>query len=124
MFSAGEDNLIRVWNADDDAKQVRQIGGFGGAVFKLAFAPDGKTLAACSSDKSVRIFDPGGGQKQVLNGHNDWVYSLAFAPDGKTLASGSWDGEVRVWNLADGKVIRTILAAPGFIPAEKQALTK
>ncbi len=125
VFSAGEDNLIRVWNVDDDAKQVRQMGGFGGAVFKIALSPDGKALAACSSDKSVRIFDPtNGNQKQVLSGHNDWVYAIAFAPDGKSLASGSWDGEVRLWNLADGKAIRTILAAPGYKFAEKQASAK
>ncbi len=124
VFSAGEDNMIRVWNADDDAKQVRQIGGFGGPVFKLAFAPDGKTFAACSSDKTVRIFEPGGGSKHVLSGHNDWVYSVAFAPDGKTLASGSWDGEVKLWNPADGKLIRTILAAPGYKAPGKQASTK
>jgi len=94
-------------------------------VFKIAFAPDGKTLAACSSDKSVRIFDPANGsQKQVLNGHNDWVYAIAYAPDGKSLASGSWDGEVKLWNLADAKLIRTIIAAPGFKASEKQVSTK
>ncbi len=125
VFSAGEDNLIRVWNVDDEAKQVRQMGGFGGAVFKIALSPDGKALAACSADKSVRIFDPtNGNQKQVLSGHNDWVYAIAFAPDGKSLASGSWDGEVRLWNVADGKPIRTILAAPGYKVAEKQAAAK
>jgi WD40 repeat protein len=42
------------------------------------------------------------------------VYAFAIAPDGKTLASGSWDGEVRLWNLAEGKPVRTILAAPGL----------
>jgi len=120
VASGGEDNLIRVWNPDEDAKQVRQIGGFGGPVFKLAFSPDGKQLAACSSDKAVRVFEaPGTTAKQTLSGHADWVYTFAFAPDGKSLASGSWDGEVRLWNLADGKLARTIVAAPGFKAAAK-----
>ncbi|QEH37555.1 translocation protein TolB [Aquisphaera giovannonii] len=115
VVSAGEDNAIRAWTVGDEAKQVRQFGGFGGAVFRLRLSPDGKTLAACSADKTVRTFKADtGAPLQTLKGHADWVYSVAFSPDGKTLASGSWDGEVRLWNLADGKPVRTILAAPGF----------
>jgi WD40 repeat protein len=118
--SGGEDNLIRVWNADEDGKPVRQISGFGGPVFKLAFSPDGKLLLGCSSDKTVKVFAPSGGSaKQTLSGHADWVYSFAVSPDGKSVASGSWDGEVRLWNLADGKPIRTIIAAPGVKSAAK-----
>ena len=30
------------------------------------------------------------------------------------MASGSWDGEVKLWNLADGKLLKTIIAAPGL----------
>ena len=54
VTTGGEDNLIRVWTIDGEAKQVREIGGFGGTVFKLRYSPDGKILAACSGDKSVR----------------------------------------------------------------------
>jgi WD40 repeat protein len=116
VASGGQDNRIRLWTPDDEAKQVREIGGFGGSVLKLAFAgPDGSSLAACSVDKVVRVFNPADGAvKHTLNGHNDWVYSLAVSPDGQTLASGSWDGEVRLWTLADGKPGAVFVAAPGF----------
>ena len=78
----------------------------------------GKELAACSSDKSVRVFNPTSGSLvRTLAGHTDWVYSVAISRDGKSIASGSWDGEVRLWNFADGKAARTIVAAPGFKPA-------
>jgi WD40 repeat protein len=105
---------------------VRAIGGFGGPIFKLQFTPDGKQLIACSSDKTIRVFDPAKGEAlRTLQGHNDWVYTFAITPDGKSLASGSWDGEVRLWNLADGKLDKTIIAAPGFKPASgAQASTK
>jgi mono/diheme cytochrome c family protein len=120
VLTGGEDNSIRVWNPDEDGKQARQFGGFGGPVFKLAFTPDGKILVACSSDKSVRTYDAASfSLKQTLNGHADWVYSFAIAPDSKTLASGSWDGEIRLWTLADGKPAKTIVAAPGFKAAAK-----
>lgn len=115
VATGGDDQQIRFWNPDDDGKQVRQSGGFGGPVFRLAYTPDGKGLVACGSDKTVRLFDATSGvQKQAFNGHGDWVYSFAISPDGKMIASGSWDGEIRLWNLADGKGIRTVLGAPGF----------
>ncbi len=117
VATSGGDNQIRFWNPDEDAKQVKNVGGFGGAVFRLAFTPDGKRLVACSADKTVRIFE-GTSQKLSLTGHKDWVYSVAVSRDGKAIASGSWDGEVRLWNAEDGKPIRTILAAPG-LKAEK-----
>ena len=124
VVTGGADNQIRVWNPNEDAKQVRVVGGFGGAIFRLLFTPDGKTLLACGADKTVRVFE-NFAPKQTLNGHNDWVYSIALAPDGKSVASGSWDGEVRLWTLPEGKPIRTILAAPGYKPeANAQASAK
>jgi WD40 repeat protein len=118
IATGGADNQVRFWKPDDEGKQVRNLGGFGGPVFRLAFLPDGKQLFACSADKSVRSFNPADGATlRTFSGHNDWVYSLALSADGKTLASGSWDGEVRLWNVEDGKPLRTILAAPGLKPA-------
>ena len=118
VATSGGDNQIRFWNPDEDGKQTANIGGFGGAIFRIAYTPDGKQLVACSADKSVRIFE-GTAQKYVLAGHTDWVYALSISRDGKSIASGSWDGEVRLWNSADGKPLKTILAAPGFKPAAK-----
>ena len=63
-------------------------------------------------------------QLRKLQGHNDWIYALAISHDGKTVASGSWDGEVKLWNLADGKLVRTIVAAPGYKPSGIQAAAK
>ncbi len=116
IASGGGDNSIRIWNPDDDGKQVRQIGGFGGPVFKLQYVgADGKTIVACASDKTLRTFDPTDGKaKLTLSGHTDWIYTFAVSPDAKTIASGSWDGEVRLWTLDDGKPIKTIVAAPGY----------
>ena len=115
VFSGGADNLIRVWTIEDEAKQTRQIGGFGGAVFAMAMSPDGQTLAATGADKLVRLFKTADGAAiRNLEGHRDWVYSVAMSPDGKSLASGAWDGELRLWNIEDGKPLQSFPAAPGF----------
>ena len=116
IATGGEDNRIRIWNPDNDGKPIRDMGGFGGTVFKLRYASDGKSLVACSGDKTVSVFSATGSQsascKATTTGSTRWRSHR----DGKTIASGSWDGEVRLWNLADGKVIRSFIAAPGTSP--------
>ncbi|MGO9466703.1 MAG: c-type cytochrome domain-containing protein [Isosphaeraceae bacterium] len=124
VATGGEDNRIRVWNPDSEAKAIREIGGFGGTVFKLRFTPDGKNLLACGADKNVAVFTDKGSQVRRMPGHQDWIYSLAISRDGKTVASGGWDGEVRLWNLADGKLLRTIIAAPGYKRVGNQAAAR
>lgn len=36
------------------------------------------------------------------------VHSVAFDPAGVTLASGSWGGELKQWDVASGKLLRTL----------------
>jgi WD40 repeat protein len=124
IASGGEDNRIRMWDPSNDGKAIREVAGINGTVFKLLFSPDGKNLLACSGDKAVHVFDASGSSHRRLQGHNDWIYSLAVSRDGKTVASGSWDGEVRLWNLADGKPLRTIIAAPGYKPVAPKTAAK
>ncbi len=41
-------------------------------------------------------------------GHARSVQSVAFSPNDKTLASGSYDRTVKLWDLATGKLLRTL----------------
>ena len=57
-------------------------------VTDLAFAPDGRTLATASLDRTVRLWSVATGQEMlVLEGHTGPVRVLAFSPDGSMLAS-------------------------------------
>jgi WD40 repeat protein len=85
-------------------------------VLCLAFAPDGKTLAAGGGLRDrpgeIKLWDLAtGAERAALWGHQNFVSALAFAPDGRTLASASFDGIVKLWDVASGRE-RASLSAP------------
>lgn len=72
----------------------------------VKMSPDGKTLAAASSDSLVTIFSfPGMNIIHELKGHTSSVSTLAFSNDGKKLASGCRDHSVLIWDTESGKLI-------------------
>jgi WD40 repeat protein len=76
------------------------LAGHGERVLRLAFSPDGTTLASGADDRSVMVWDVRSGQRRALyTGHAAGVNALAFNPDGKTLWSGGDDRAIFVWDL-------------------------
>jgi WD40 repeat protein/HEAT repeat protein len=64
------------------------LNGHMGAVLAMAFDPDGRRLATCSLDGSVRVWDVVAGEELLcFRGHSQEPSSLSFSPDGKRIAS-------------------------------------
>ena len=87
---------------DENRKRIMELavmrGQQGGSIVSLSFANDGRTLAAASGDKSVRLFElPNGKEIGAFTGHVGAVTAVAFAPDSKTVITGSADTTAMVW---------------------------
>jgi WD40 repeat protein len=70
----------------------------------IAFAPDGRTIAACATDNIIYLLDAATGDEAGrLAGTNWYPWALAFTRDSRTLYSSGWDGVVRRWDVAARK---------------------
>jgi RNA polymerase sigma factor (sigma-70 family) len=94
LASAAEDTTVMLW---ETGKEPLSLLGHTGEVWALAFTPKGRTLVSAGQDTTVRIWDPEGGLKDVLNGHKDAVTCLAIHPLGENLVSGSLDTMLLRW---------------------------
>lgn len=72
-------------------------------VISLAWAPDGKVIAAALVSGPIVLFDAASGKEtRTLKGHGFGTTVVAWKPDGSLLASAGQDGKVRLWDAASG----------------------
>ncbi|MBL8796124.1 MAG: hypothetical protein JNM56_19640, partial [Planctomycetia bacterium] len=114
-----------------------------GYIHQLAYSPDGAWMACAGGGNpfqgSQHIIEPGevllfdartGAPRPPLRGHGSVVTDARFSPDGQTLASCGYDSTVKLWNVADGRLLRTItvpdgrwLYAVAFTPDGRQVIS-
>jgi WD40 repeat protein/tRNA A-37 threonylcarbamoyl transferase component Bud32 len=125
LASASCDRTLRLWHLDSDEDNLETdlisaqistaapstvLKGHTRAVSAVAFSPDGKLLAAGSSDNTVTLWQVETGQcLRTLMGHSWTVSAVAFSPDGKTLLSASWDKTIKLWQVSSGQELETLV---------------
>ena len=87
-------------------RKLRQMSGGGPMGMRVAWSPDGATIAVGYGDEGggVELLDP-----QTLetvrrwpHGHRRFLTSVAFSPDSRRLLTTATDQIVRVWDAATG----------------------
>jgi WD40 repeat protein len=123
VVTAGDDGLVKVWDAGS-GRELRTLCDGHGDTVCLAFAPSG--VLALNHGRRVELWDVAAGQlRGTLDGHEGVVCSLAFSPDGGTLASGAADWRVKLWDPTTGREKATLIghleriAALAFSPDGK-----
>ena len=68
----------------------------------VSWSPDGRYLAA-SSTEITRVWDAGTGRlRHRLSGHTGTVHNVAWSGDSSRLLTGSGDGTAKVWEIGKG----------------------
>ena len=134
LATAGRDDaLVKLW----DVASGKLISTFSRrAVSSLTFSPDGKKLATYGYWGMVLLYDLENKTKIEWNAHDKHFSGgrneIVFSLDGKRLATGGQEGEiedeaelkteVKLWNVADGKLIKTLPASPPLAFSPKSRL--
>ena len=79
---------------------VRSLKDHSDAVYGLAFSPDGKTLASCAADRTVKLWDwATGKRKATLSESTAELYAVVFTPDGSRVLAAGVDRSIRMWRV-------------------------
>ncbi len=119
-LSAEKIQILRKWvqaGAPDDTPtdkggievKAPQVYPFAPAVASVAFAADGKRLAAACRSEVVLVDLDGSAPPRRLATTSDWISHVEYGPDGKLLAAAGGTpgqyGEVRFFDAASGQVV-------------------
>jgi WD40 repeat protein len=109
------DDTIYLWEAAS-GRELHRFPGIhdprvGPTPRRIAFSPDGRTLAAAGGlDRNIRLWDVATGNQVRSWPARGWVHSIAFSPDGQTVAtSGRF---VRTWETNSGKEVNLYEVGP------------
>ncbi|KAG1327030.1 protein JINGUBANG [Cocos nucifera] len=117
IYTGSADTTIKVWQRRaEDRKHslVTALKRHKSAVNALALSADGSVLYSGACDRSVVVWEGGGGRMAAtgaLRGHTRAILSLAATAD--LVCSGSADGTVRVWRRGGDKRYSCLVALEG-----------
>lgn len=99
LATAGEDDLVRLWNQTTGAL-LTILHGHTDAVDGLAFSPDGHQLVTAGLDGKILLWDvTTRSLLATLKSGRPLVHKIAFSPDGRTLAAGDDANNLTLWDI-------------------------
>src|SRR5690606_9865000 len=87
-----------------------------GSCAGMVLRRDGRRLATCSDDGTVKVWDPPDGRlRYTLRGETGFLASAVFSPDGKGLLVSCSDGTAMLCDVESGRPLRTFSGHAGAV---------
>ena len=119
VASGSDDCTIKIWDWELGELEMT-IKGHTRAVLDVDFGGvrGGTLLASCSSDLTIKLWDPADEYKNIrtLQGHDHSVSAVRFIPSGAAgaplsgnlLVSASRDKALKIWDVTTGYCVKTL----------------
>jgi WD40 repeat protein len=111
---AGRGDGVRL--LDLRTSRTRAIAAPPGEVQRMAFTPDGATLASVTDSGTLTLSDVRDGKvEQRYSAHAGGAGGIAVTPDGRIAITAGIDGRVALWSLAGSRLLRPIALRRPFV---------
>ncbi|RPI78927.1 MAG: WD40 repeat domain-containing protein, partial [Chloroflexi bacterium] len=111
------DGSTRLWSLEQEGgEKILDLPGHIGAIWDIAFSPDGQSMLTASVDETIRIWDVSTFNNAgffVLSGSDDRLNKVALESNGRYLATAGHDGIVKLWTMPEGRELFTLSAHNG-----------
>jgi len=130
---------LAMWNLTTGEQEFVFQGKHDWQIWRVAFSPDGSTVATASLDKTAKIWDAKTGDLlATMEGHNDRLKYITYSPSGKYILTSTgkqwpytpkgpvsariWDGKTGE-QIAEFKTHMDTIRSAKFSQDEKHVLT-
>ncbi len=116
-LAAGSDGTTLLWNLATHRPLGEPLTGHQGAVYSVAFSPNGTMLASAGTDRTIGLWNYPIGQRFgiPLIRRTDPVTSVALSPNGLVIASGDHDGQIMLSDRRNGRLLAEIRGNAGQV---------
>lgn len=107
--TASEDKTVGLWEVEGTEMRKREVRGHKSVVFQVCFSSDKVTVASCSNDKTIMLWNRRTGKRLAkFKDQYSRVLTCKFSPDGTMIAAVVEGERVRIWNTIRGEVVNVL----------------
>lgn len=118
LATGGSDGKLQLWNLSEQPELVAELNSGGAEVHEVAFAPNGKWLAAACDRKGCCVWNVEGDAPSLAfvlkdNVTKGYAYrTVVFSPDSTQVASGLSHWGIHLWEIAGENPSSAVLIEP------------